>query len=935
MKDRFRIWRFVALAAVLAHPAVGIGADGAWPTLHGDNQRSGHSPEVIDGPYERKWFRNFADEMLAARLEAIVAEDKVFVGSFAGVMRALDVTDGHTVWEFQADGPIGHSPCYQDGRVIFGDDHGGVYALRADTGRLLWRYQARGSVWTHPSSDGGRVYFGDRAGYFHAVDVTTGASAWEEPFHVGVRILTSASISEDGQRIVFAAEDMRARCLDPEGHLIWESERMGGLSVRDYAPTLWQGLAIFRTNPSTTMVTAPGQSAEPLKSLHLEMEMQEEDEVLWNQWGGLVMRPTARRHEAEQDRILAHYAQYPAHENFIAFDLETGEKPWVSTVLHGATGLHNVGSPPTFHRAKGDLYVWSASSLSNYMPGVPGARAALVRVDRETGRTERINHRASEGIEGGSGLPFSMPNDESQSLSLMGDNVILNTTQDSCNGMALDTGLWRIITGNLRDTYGGVFGPAALYKGDIFAQQNLGHAQGYLVIMANEWHGPARGVVAIAHRRFFWIAGSQVVCWGGPDVPAAASGGPGYPDPIMRRRLPVVPAGNCATHRLGPGFDPEIDRLSIALDTVLEWIGDLPNQRRADRARDNDVADLLQRLDALVGEQIARTDWAPLIVELGIAGEEFHFVRTADAMERLSLAMPWLSEGRRLEVGRWLDTLYDSGAPLRRPAFDWIAGERRETHLLGADILKAPAGVPVASAVDDLYGLWAYGYYGERMGRVLEEQTDAVVALFQAALEQPFQTLRPGRGANGQEGMIPWHDVVPDDLAEQLNRRIGGVLGYARLMQAAQRPEEVQKAAEELRFLLEERVHHERADSYYIRPTSEGTRSGANHKAKLTRYVGLVPEVASFVMARAGDQPRAVVREIGRQLPVWHHAFGERLVGGENYCNPPHFALALFVALTDGMERPRSEMARFLDEPWGRGDLYHIQKICALLRLEE
>src|SRR5262245_17777431 len=61
----------------------------SWPTLHRDNQRSGHTAEVIGGPYERKWFRDFHDEMIASRVEAIVAEGLVFVGTFAGKVHAL------------------------------------------------------------------------------------------------------------------------------------------------------------------------------------------------------------------------------------------------------------------------------------------------------------------------------------------------------------------------------------------------------------------------------------------------------------------------------------------------------------------------------------------------------------------------------------------------------------------------------------------------------------------------------------------------------------------------------------------------------------------------------------------------------------------------------------------------------------------------------
>ncbi len=44
------------------------GGEAPWPTLHRDHQRSGYTSEFVRGPYERKWYRDFHDEMIATRL---------------------------------------------------------------------------------------------------------------------------------------------------------------------------------------------------------------------------------------------------------------------------------------------------------------------------------------------------------------------------------------------------------------------------------------------------------------------------------------------------------------------------------------------------------------------------------------------------------------------------------------------------------------------------------------------------------------------------------------------------------------------------------------------------------------------------------------------------------------------------------------------------
>src|SRR5258706_11442884 len=126
--------------------ALCLGAQEEWPTLHQDLQRSGYSADTLKGPYERKWFRDFHNEMIASRVEAIVAEGKVFVGTFAGKVHALKVEDGSDVWTAQVAGAVGHSPTYHDGRLYVGSeggafDRGFVSCFRAADGEEIWQYR--------------------------------------------------------------------------------------------------------------------------------------------------------------------------------------------------------------------------------------------------------------------------------------------------------------------------------------------------------------------------------------------------------------------------------------------------------------------------------------------------------------------------------------------------------------------------------------------------------------------------------------------------------------------------------------------------------------------------------------------------------------------------------------------------------------------------
>ena len=54
---------------------------------------------------------------------------------------------------------------------------------------------------------------------------------------------------------------------------------------------------------------------------------------------------------------------------------------------------------------------------------------------------------------------------------------------------------------------------------------------------------------------------------------------------------------------------------------------------------------------------------------------------------------------------------------------------------------------------------------------------------------------------------------------------------------------------------------------------------------------------ADELRRHAGEQLARNVRGLMAGLPVWYQAFGERMIGGENYISPPHLARGLFAAL--------------------------------------
>jgi len=72
----------------------------------------------------------------------VVANNKVFVGTVHGRMRALDAKTGAQLWRYRTRAPVRFPPAVWAGRVIFGNDRGEVICIEtgdaADTGWPMW-----------------------------------------------------------------------------------------------------------------------------------------------------------------------------------------------------------------------------------------------------------------------------------------------------------------------------------------------------------------------------------------------------------------------------------------------------------------------------------------------------------------------------------------------------------------------------------------------------------------------------------------------------------------------------------------------------------------------------------------------------------------------------------------------------------------------------
>jgi hypothetical protein len=178
----------------------------------------------------------------------------------------------------------------------------------------------------------------------------------------------------------------------------------------------------------------------------------------------------------------------------------------------------------------------------------------------------------------------------------VGGDLLYLTHQGTLAALDLRTMDLFPIHGN-RDTWGGLLAP---------------------VWAGNEWHGPARGAVAVSDDQLFWVTGSRVLCLrgGAREKPAAR------PTPVERagpQSPPFTPGkGSIDAARLVDEV-PRVDGIPTAGTGAL----------RAELARE--VEDLL-----------AGWPWAPLYLQMGIGSRDFYFAHPSYAVEALALAYPHL-----------------------------------------------------------------------------------------------------------------------------------------------------------------------------------------------------------------------------------------------------------------------------------------------------
>ncbi len=170
---------------------------------------------------------------------------RLFFGTWDNGVHAINATNGHRIWRFQADNQVNTSAAYWHGRIFIASDGGTLYSLSAKSGKLLWsaqsksRFGSREFWYATPTIAYGRVYIGNTDGTMYVFGAKTGNLLWARP--LGTYIYGAAAVYR--RKVFVGTYDGKFYALDAAtGDVRWQIDAHGAVHA---APTVMDGLVYY------------------------------------------------------------------------------------------------------------------------------------------------------------------------------------------------------------------------------------------------------------------------------------------------------------------------------------------------------------------------------------------------------------------------------------------------------------------------------------------------------------------------------------------------------------------------------------------------------------------------------------------------------------------------------------------------------------------
>jgi hypothetical protein len=246
----------LVLCVVLGRLSTASATD--WPQLQGNAARTGRTTDSVAPPYKFRWawmgpgntksalpLSGSSAITIAGRVQPVVANGRVFVGTMEGDAFAIDAMTGQTLWSATISGGTLATAAVNGNVVVFVTLSGSVYGLDVGTGSQLWTYDTKYTITTAPCIDSNRVYIANHRGDVVALDANTGTALWTR--RVGAPV--DGDIAADTSAVYVPAENMYVYAISATTGSITAQHRVVGQSFQDTYPVVFNGKLWVTSSP--------------------------------------------------------------------------------------------------------------------------------------------------------------------------------------------------------------------------------------------------------------------------------------------------------------------------------------------------------------------------------------------------------------------------------------------------------------------------------------------------------------------------------------------------------------------------------------------------------------------------------------------------------------------------------------------------------------
>lgn len=862
---------------------------GEWPQLGQNAQRSNYSPFQVDPPYCFAW--KWYETPMASRAQPVVSRGRLFVGDMEGVLHARDATSGAPLWKYASSGPIRHSAGVLNGIVVFSSHDGYTYALDEKSGNLRWKTYSGPSA-TAPLLDQSRnwVYIASTNGDLMALDLASGDKAWV--YHSEAPILTSPSLSRDRQTIFTGNEAVIALAINANnGQERWRTA-LQGQSLSDRYPVVTEDHVIYRS--------------QPLHFFHWLLA--EGDEVLEN--SGSLQASVDEDWELVRPSILAYLESNPDKQTFFVLNTHTGQLKGIAPVLY-TYGNNDVPNVPVV--GKDEIYLTYRARRGIQTDS--GTIHVTTEYDAELG-TFDLSTLDIAGLTANAKLggrpEFRMTSDEPAMLTMGGD-ILWVDNWERAGGINVNSGQL-IHIGAVSNDWPECSTQCGPGSDNPFFPLN-GNGPAYPFPSPRVTEGNQRGGIVIANGMLYWrvIQGglAGITHREGQSCPAPVVWNSN--SPAQSELVELSPPKNS-------GFTRDLAEY-VSLDLATPVSDPLPGLVERLKSEVEEMTSAGQHLLPYFLERGFSTHFtwpyntaktcspeqcAPVITYLNRGNAYWH--DPGELLYALAMAYPYLGASLQEDVKAYMAVEMERYSPLQDLPWednqrDWLRdGKEREFYQVPfrEDLNPWP---PPAASLSSLYALWLWS---RNTGdwTFAQEHWDEARALFEAR----------------KNTMIYYSDI-------------GGAIGYARIAQHFGYSEDynsgLQAAVTAMSAGLDFDAFRNRAEVQYKDPRDAPTGWSA------PVFYGLTPEVGLYLREQFGGKAENHLadKEDGDGLRWWYLTrAGVHAEIGETSYLAPMAAWSHFLAHAYITGDSQHTLQRWLDRPWGIGDLYSIQKIVATIQ---